>query len=202
MVTDRKGNGSLHNFRDIDIDDIIGMTVVLQGRYEDHNMGLHINHWLHTLAQTEQLDAADLVDGTCMCGGSELLEATRPAGVLTPAAITIKCETAMCTEVECEANGIICPFCLGTNRLCNDDAMNGNMLTCAPVADCMKTTWVGGAELCMDCGEGVGDACAAVAALGLTPPVCPTSSILRRPACGIIQEVECPQPEFIKNHLY
>jgi len=37
FVTDRKGNGALHNFRDVDIDDILGMTVVLQGRYEDFN---------------------------------------------------------------------------------------------------------------------------------------------------------------------
>ena len=29
FVTDRKGNGAIHNFRDIDIDDILGMSVVL-----------------------------------------------------------------------------------------------------------------------------------------------------------------------------
>ena len=51
MITDRKGNGAIHNFRDIDIDDIIGMSVVLQGRYEDFAYRAPIvSNWAQTEA--------------------------------------------------------------------------------------------------------------------------------------------------------
>ena len=98
MITDRKGNGAIRNFRDIDIDEIIGMSVVLQGRYED------FNYRSNTLAQTEQAMLS------CLCGPHVLVDTD---GVT----ITIPCSTpdpdnpASCSAEECLAAGYNCPYC-------------------------------------------------------------------------------------------
>lgn len=119
-----------------------------------------------------------------------------------PAVISLTCAAATCTEAECEAAGIVCPFCLGANRNCATALGGGNNnMACPVVPDCSFTTTVMGRTLCNNCDEGTGGACMALAATGLVPD-CPRTSILARPACGIIEEVECPQPEYIKNVLY
>ena len=35
FITDRKGRGGINTFKDLDLDDLFGMSVQLQGRYED-----------------------------------------------------------------------------------------------------------------------------------------------------------------------
>ena len=65
---------------------------------------------------------------------------------------------------------------------------------------CEVTTFVNGKELCFDCGEGDGEPCLLPAAS--PAPICPTTSIINRPACGVIEEVECPQPDYLKHVLY
>jgi hypothetical protein len=185
MITDRKGNASIHNFRDFDIDDIIGMTVVLQGRYEDFAYRSSI---YNIAAQTE---AEQVVMGMCMCSGAPINTPTGNTAVdpPVPGPLMLPCGEDPCPATYCEANGYACPFCNGANASCT------GAVPCPPDNTCVETIVSQGNTLCFNCDAPCATA-PAVTGCRLE------TSILNRPACGIIEEVECPQPEYIKNILY
>ena len=118
MITDRKGNGAIHNFRDVDIDDIIGMSVVLQGRYEDfaYRSPLANNNILAQIG-TEQMM------GTCNCVAGPILTPNPADGTPTP--LMLECpglDMGVCPEDWCIANGFSCPTCAGLPQHCFSDA--------------------------------------------------------------------------------
>ena len=71
FVTNRKGRGGIHTFKDLNLDDLIGMSVVLQGRYEDFAFRpsyarTNTNH-LAQVASTTSAGAP--LYTSCTCGG-------------------------------------------------------------------------------------------------------------------------------------
>ena len=197
MITDRKGNGAIHNFRDVDIDDIIGMSVVLQGRYEDFAYRSPLQNNPLVAAQT---GAEQVTMGACNCGAGNDMPILTPnpmTGAATP--LMLPCGEDPCPEAYCIANGFSCPTCSGLPSNCFSNAAETMPVSeCPADPTCMATVpAAGGLDICFDC-----TACT-TAQVEEEPFGClTTTSILNRPACGVIEEVECPQPEYIKNVLY
>ena len=91
-----------------------------------------------------------------------------------------------CSEAACAAVGFNCYTC---------PSCPAQDIPCPASADCtMEAERTGGnLSMCQDCST---TGCAS-AIMGMDCEV--GYSVINRPACGIIEEVECPVPEYIKN---
>ena len=71
FVTDRKGRGGLRTFKDLDLDDLIGMSVALQGRYEDFAFrpSYARTNRNHLIAAQVGTEAGAPLYASCTCGG-------------------------------------------------------------------------------------------------------------------------------------
>ena len=110
LITDRNGRAGLHTFKDLDLDDLIGMSVVLQGRQEDFSLR-HTSNMAQVSASAKQF-----VDGpapVCRCNGMVVFVSNDGNNTY---AVPCPNGADMCTQAECEdAYDGICPYCTDEN---------------------------------------------------------------------------------------
>jgi hypothetical protein len=119
FVTDRKGRGGLRTFKDLDLDDLIGMSVALQGRYEDaaFRPSYARTYRPHLIAAqvAATTEVGEPLYDACTCGGQvAYFQDGGAMAVGTP----VPCPNgdAACTQAQCEAEYTgLCPYCTDLN---------------------------------------------------------------------------------------
>ena len=119
FVTDRKGRGGLRTFKDLDLDDLIGMSVALQGRYEDFAFrpSYARTYRPHLIAAqvAATTEAGEPLYADCTCGGQVAYYQEGGAG---NGGTKVPCPNgdAVCTQAQCEAEYTgLCPYCTDAN---------------------------------------------------------------------------------------
>ena len=172
FVTDRKGRGAIHTYKDLDLDDLLGMSVLLQPPREDYALR-KVTKSVVSTAQVGQGSTEGSTVGYCRCGPHVMYELNDSETTGVP----IPCPNgaASCSQADCEAaESFTCLQCEDAGTMCDVPVY------CPFDATCMGTS-------------GAGTRCdqqCASAYCSFTE--CPRASVFSVPACGTIVEVPCP----------
>ena len=181
FVTDRKGRGSVHTYKDLDLDDLLGMSVLLQPPREDYALRLPVGRSMVAggAAQTGQTGSTV---GYCKCGPHIVYAYDDTSGVETGVPLQCPDSAPSCTTAECIAGTAMtadtcatCTFTEGSDMFeCDVDVF------CPIDPGCGSETTAG--NICPD-------TCSTFCTDSLQ---CPRASVFSVPACGTITEVPCP----------